>query len=289
MILTLFNSLQDGQSLELISNHSLAPLNKFFQIEMPGFFIWNDVEQGPEVWKINIRRTDSPNLTINEIIRQNLHAAQVLENKGIPYYKLGNSKLSDVSDRAKAIYEEIRKAATEIVNPLKTDYWSVSFTVDYVINNHHAYVRAVIPELEDLMEHLVAVHAATHPQLPMISEKFSEFKTELEEHIKDEEETVFPSFKKLENAVLASDINADHAFDDAINWMEEDHLLTGASLKSLRNFCNNYVAPEDSSPGFKILFEELRKFESDMHFHMHLENNVLFSKVMNLLQIAAKN
>jgi len=52
----------------------------------------------------------------------------------------------------------------------------------------------------------------------------------------------------------------------------------------MRNFCNNYIAPVESSPGFKILFEELKKFEMDMHFHMHLENNVLFTKVQSLLK-----
>jgi regulator of cell morphogenesis and NO signaling len=44
------------------------------------------------------------------------------------------------------------------------------------------------------------------------------------------------------------------------------------------------VAPEDSSPGFKILYEELKKFELDMHFHIHLENNVLFAKVQELVR-----
>lgn len=288
MILNLFHGLEDGHSIELISSHSLAPLNRLFHLEMPGFFIWTDLEQGPEVWIVNIRKTDSPNLTINEIIWQNIAAIDVLENRGIPYYKLGTSRLSDITKDAGDIYQTIRKATVALVNPLKTDYWSVGFTVDYVINNHHAYIKAAIPELEDLMEHLVAVHADTHPELPMISDTFSAFKAELEEHMKDEEEIVFPSFKALEKAVLSGNTNAGQTVNDSMNWIEEDHVLTGTSLKYLRNFCNNYLPPDDSSPGFKILFEELKKFEYDMHFHMHLENNVLFSKVMNLLQTQTK-
>jgi regulator of cell morphogenesis and NO signaling len=61
-------------------------------------------------------------------------------------------------------------------------------------------------------------------------------------------------------------------------------VLSGSNLKSLRKFCNNYKAPEESSPGFKILYEELTNFEADLHFHMHLENNVLFPKVLKLIQ-----
>jgi len=128
-------------------------------------------------------------------------------------------------------------------------------------------------------------HASTHPQLPMIRERFVEFKGELEEHMNDEEKIVFPSFKKLEESTSLQKIEKSRELDDSISWMEEDHILTGTSLKSLRNFCNNYVAPTESSPGFKILFEELKKFELDMHFHMHLENNILFVKVIHALDL----
>ena len=88
----------------------------------------------------------------------------------------------------------------------------------------------------------------------------------------------------MERRIKDGKITDIDSFDDAINWMEEDHILTGTSLKTMRNYCNNYVAPTDSSPGFIILFEELKKFEHDMHFHMHLENNVLFTKVVNALK-----
>jgi regulator of cell morphogenesis and NO signaling len=144
-------------------------------------------------------------------------------------------------------------------------------------------VREIIPELETLIDHLVTAHASTHPQLPMIKERFAEFKAELEEHMKDEENIVFPSFKKFEASKGDENSKNSNELDDSISWMEEDHILTGTTLKSLRNFCNNYVAPADSSPGFKILFEELRKFEMDLHFHMHLENNVLFVKVVDAI------
>ncbi|MCG8307428.1 MAG: DUF2249 domain-containing protein [Cytophagales bacterium] len=283
IILSLFDELKDGQQLELISDHSLAPLQKLFQKEKHGFHEWTDLESGPESWKIVIRKTESLNLTINEILKQFPFSINVLEQHAIPYFKYGSSKLSDVSENAQAVYEEIKKSQQLPVNPLRTDRWSIGFTVDYIVNNHHTYVKEMIPELEALIDHLVAAHAATHPQLPMIREKFAEFKLELTEHMNDEEDIVFPSFKDLENSIDDGNIEEWKEQDDSINWMEEDHILTGTTLKSMRNFCNNYVAPKDSSPGFKILYEELRKFEMDMHFHMHLENNVLFTKVESTL------
>ncbi len=283
-ILGLFGQLTDGQCLILISNHSLAPLNKLFQQEHQGFFEWSVLEDGPELWKTSIRKIESLNLTINDIIRQFPLAISALESHGIPYFKIGTSKLSELHADAGKIYDDIKGMHQAPVNLLRTDQWSISFTIDYIINNHHVYLLEMIPELESLIDHLAKAHSATHPQLPMIRERFSEFKAELTEHLRDEEDIVFPSFKKLEESILQGRLEEVSAFSDSINWMEEDHVLTGSSLKSLRNFCNNYVAPEHSSPGFKILFEELKKFEIDMHVHMHLENNVLFSKVVRALQ-----
>lgn len=285
VILNLFDELQDGENLELISDHSLAPLQKLFQKEKQGFFVWDELENGPEVWKISLKKTESFNLTINEILKQFPLSIDILELHGIPYFKSGNSKLSDISKDAKSIYEEIKQSQQLLVNPLRTDSWSIGFTIDYIINNHHTYVKEAIPELESLIDHLVVAHAATHPELPMIKERFAEFKTELIEHMKDEELIVFPSFKNLEESLNSKEPGRLNHFDDSISWMEEDHILTGTTLKSIRNFCNNYVAPVDSSPGFKILFEELKKFELDMHFHMHLENNVLFTKVVKAMNL----
>ena len=283
IILSLFDELKDGQKLELISDHSLAPLHKLFQKVKEGFFEWEDLNNGPESWKIAIKKTESLNLTINDILKQFPFAIDVLEQHGIPYYKFGTQKLADISGNAQSIYEEIKQSHKLPVNPLRTDQWSIGFTVDYIINNHHTYVKEMIPELESLIDHLVVAHAATHPQLPMISEKFAEFKMELNEHMKDEEDMVFPSFKDLQRAIENGDLEELKAYNNSISWMEEDHILTGTTLKSMRGFCNNYIAPKESSPGFKILFEELKKFESDMHFHMHLENNVLFTKVVEAL------
>ena len=283
IILNLFDELNDGDLLELISDHSLIPLNKLFLKEKQGFFEWTDVESGPEIWKISIRKIESLNLTINDILKQFPFSVDILENYGIAYYKFGNKKLGEISKRARSIFEEIKLTQQFLVNPLRTDCWSISFTVDYIINNHHTYVKEMIPEIENLIDHLVIAHASTHPQLPMIRERYTEFKGELIDHMNDEEDIVFPSFKKLENDLNSNQSIIKSEYDDSISWMEEDHILTGTSLKSMRSFCNNYMAPVDSSPGFKILFEELKKFEMDMHFHMHLENNVLFTKVIKAI------
>lgn len=108
MILNLFDNLPDNNQLELISDHSLAPLNRLFHIEKNGFFEWKDLESGPEIWRISLRKIKSLNLTINQILKQFPFAIDVFESHGISYYKNGTSKLSDLTANARAIFEEIK-------------------------------------------------------------------------------------------------------------------------------------------------------------------------------------
>jgi len=283
-ILNFFDELSEDQNLMLISSHSLAPLHKVFLKERNGFFCWANLESGPELWKINITKINSLNLTIGDILGKFPASKGVFEEHHIPYFSLGDCQMREVGNNAGMVFEEIRARKPKDYIPLRTDHWSITFTIDYIIQNHHLYVKETIPEIYSLIEHLSLAHASSQPQLPMIQERFLEFSRELTDHMKDEEEVVFPSFKKLEESNDSVASEEDQSLVDAISWIEEDHVLSGSNLKLLRKFCNNYKAPEESSPGFKILYEELIKFESDLHFHMHLENNVLFSKVMKLIQ-----
>ena len=284
LILNLFENLKDEEQLELISDHSLIPLKKLFEIEKQGFFEWDEQQVKPDEWRVIIIKKGAFDLTINELIKQNPLVIHLFEEEGIPYYRFGEKKLKEIVDDVRSIYRKLKQGASSLaVNPLRTDNWSVSFTIEYIISNHHTYIKKTIPEIEQLLELLISVHSATHPQLPMIRETFEQFKADLREHINDEEEMVFPLFRDFEQSVRKKSKKVISELDDSINWMREDHILTGTSLKTLRSLCNNYMAPAGSSPGFKLLFDEMRKFEMDMHFHMHLENNVLFSKVLDAI------
>ncbi|MGH9827063.1 MAG: iron-sulfur cluster repair di-iron protein, partial [Blastocatellia bacterium] len=43
-----------------------------------------------------------------------------------------------------------------------------------------------------------------------------------------------------------------------------------------------YTPPRDACMSFKALYEALREFEADLHQHVHLENNILFPRAVEL-------
>ena len=57
LIFSTFEALQPGQSLELVNDHDPMPLRAQFQMRSPGQFSWNYLEQGPQVWRVEIGKS----------------------------------------------------------------------------------------------------------------------------------------------------------------------------------------------------------------------------------------
>jgi uncharacterized protein (DUF2249 family) len=51
-----FDSLQSGQTLTLVNDHDPRPLRYQLMAERPNSFDWEYEAQGPEVWRVNIKR-----------------------------------------------------------------------------------------------------------------------------------------------------------------------------------------------------------------------------------------
>lgn len=57
LIFQTFDALAVGEGFELVNDHDPKPLYYQFFHERPGQFSWEYLEQGPSVWRVNIRRT----------------------------------------------------------------------------------------------------------------------------------------------------------------------------------------------------------------------------------------
>ena len=57
LIFSSFAALLPGQTLQLINDHDPQPLNEQFQMRSPGLFRWSYLEQGPQVWRVQISKS----------------------------------------------------------------------------------------------------------------------------------------------------------------------------------------------------------------------------------------
>jgi regulator of cell morphogenesis and NO signaling len=64
--------------------------------------------------------------------------------------------------------------------------------------------------------------------------------------------------------------------------MMTEHDTVGDMLKSMRQLSSNFTVPSDACVSYSALYEALAWLESDLHKHIHLENNLLFPRVIEM-------
>jgi regulator of cell morphogenesis and NO signaling len=72
-----------------------------------------------------------------------------------------------------------------------------------------------------------------------------------------------------------------------IHAMMKEHDAAGDLIRQIRSLTSHYMAPADACSSFRALYESLREFEADLHLHVHLENNGLFPRAVEMEASAA--
>ena len=67
-----------------------------------------------------------------------------------------------------------------------------------------------------------------------------------------------------------------------IKVMETEHEEVGGLMGKINKLSNGFNPPEDACTTYKVLYQELKEFEDDLHVHIHLENNILHPKAIEL-------
>lgn len=104
-----------------------------------------------------------------------------------------------------------------------------------------------------------------------------------------EELILFPRINEMEKLVAeGTEIRINHTYlQSPVNMMEQEHDHTGELLGEINKLTNNYNPPADACTTYKLSFVALQAFEMDLHQHVHLENNILFPKALELFGIPA--
>ena len=150
--------------------------------------------------------------------------------------------------------------------------------MDHIINVHHAFMHRELPRIGHLLERVMHAHGARHGDiLTPLAETYAALRSELEAHLTDEEERTFPMIRRL----LVGTIDVQVA--QAVKELEHEHDAAGEALARLRSLSHDYRTPADACTSYCALYDALQALERDLHQHIHLENNVLFPRMRQLL------
>ena len=153
--------------------------------------------------------------------------------------------------------------------------WPLDLLIDYIEKKHHRYINQKTPVILTYLKKVTSVHGIAHPELLEIYELFTASAQNLAAHMKKEELILFPYIKKLENS--ETPITAHFgSVENPIAMMKEEHNDEGERFSRISELSNAYQLPPDACPTYNVTFQLLKEFESDLHQHIHLENNILF-------------
>ena len=237
-----------------------------------------------------LNETVTEDLTLSEIVKNNFRTASLFEKYGLDFCCNGKRSLTDACTEKGINPENIIKEIENMSSSgskeeIRPDNWKLDFLIGYIINNHHSYVNRMLPVISVHTQKVASVHGENHPETKKIAEIFASINNEMRHHMMKEEKILFPHILKL----VALSGNRDEknipyfgTIKNPIAMMEAEHESAGGGMSEIRKLSNNFTPPTDACETYKISFKELKEFEEDLHRHVHLENNILFPKAIDL-------
>jgi len=228
--------------------------------------------------------------TVSDIALSNPGARNILEDAGIDYCCGGGISLQEACLRANVSAVEILQKLQLKSEALSSDEarWTSAPLTDltrHIRTRHHAYVRDAIPRLRAMLAKIREKHAGNHPEVGEIDKFFAKVSRDLLMHMQKEEQILFPFIDSLERASLADGQIEPPFFQTVRNpvySMMKEHDSAGKLMRRIHEASNGYQPPSSACTTFRAAYQALDEFEKDLHLHVHLENNVLFSRAVAL-------
>lgn len=155
--------------------------------------------------------------------------------------------------------------------------------IDYLHATHVYYEGVKVPELQELINRLYEITGSEHKKpVELLIGFFREYVSELNEHLRLEEQRTFPYVLALQSYIEKAEAGQAEVFPDSLYSMYEfieEHSNLEDKLLDLKNIIIKYIpSPLNSNLCNKIL-EGLFQLENDIRDHARIEDKVLVPKV----------
>lgn len=228
--------------------------------------------------------------TIGEYVAQDFRTATLFSKYKIDFCCKGNKTLEEVCQAKGLDTTQIENEINSVLNSgssTEMDFktFSPNLLIDYILETHHEYIQEKTPILLMYLDKLCKVHGERHPELFEINNLFQISANELLNHLQKEEIVLFPFIKTMTNAIKNKETIQQPGFgtvENPIAMLKHDHETEGDLFAKISELTNEYNPPSDACQTYKVTFAMLKEYEQDLHKHIHLENNILFKKAIEL-------
>jgi regulator of cell morphogenesis and NO signaling len=216
----------------------------------------------------------SPTTTLADLAVTHPAASRVFHRHGLDFCCGGRRPLAEVCEQrglaADSVIAEI--AAEEATAPglPRWDERPVAELVEHIVGYYHRRLREELPELVRLAARVEERHGEKASCPRGLRAHLEQVHEAVLEHLAKEEQVLFPMILGGRAQMAAGPIYA----------MEAEHDDHAANLRKTRLLTAGLVAPEEACTTWRALYLRLCGLEAELMDHIHLENNVLFRRVL---------
>ncbi len=201
-------------------------------------------------------------------------ASRVFHRHGLDFCCHGGRPLADAcAERGLDADRVVAEIATEEAATPELPRWderSLPELVEHIVRFYHLRLRAELPDLISLAAKVETRHAEKASCPRGLRAHLEEVHQAVLEHLAKEEQILFPMILGGRGRMAAGPIHV----------MESEHDDHAEGLRKTRQLTADLVAPEEACPTWRALYLRLGQLESELMDHIHLENNVLFRRVL---------
>jgi len=227
--------------------------------------------------------------TVREVALQLPQSTRVFETLKIDYCCGGNQPLAQACASAGIDVDNVMEMLAEVTQSTSPvlDFQNLPLTelITHILDTHHVFTKLEMDRLQLLADKVLAAHGGNHPELVHLEELLTRLCADLKPHMFKEEQVLFPYILAMTEAAAQKRAVPFAPFgtvNNPVRMMMREHDTAGEILRELRGLTSDYTVPADACISYQTLYQALENFEKDLHQHIHLENNILFPKALEL-------
>ncbi|MBI1305311.1 MAG: hypothetical protein GC181_01705 [Bacteroidetes bacterium] len=227
-------------------------------------------------------------IRVGEVVRYDYRTADIFRSFNIEYCCAGSKLLGKVCEEYGIDPDDLRielNAILELQGEGISDEmdfvnWDHNRLLNQIETVHHVYAHGAIPVIRAQLTKLVQIYGDQFPQLSEIEKDFIKASGSFKWHMRKEELVFFPLLRRWFDSPLKS--GEEISMYTPILEIIKEHETEVNLFKGIRNLCESVMETSGEYVMLKDCMQNLIDFFQDMELHLHLENNILFPKVIQM-------
>jgi regulator of cell morphogenesis and NO signaling len=225
----------------------------------------------------------TPELKVSDVILNNPYLLLLLEHFGIGM-PLQEKSIQDICKEQNLNIELFLTFANfynenNYTPSIQFSFAETQVIVNYLRNSHKYYSEEIYPNIQKTIHTLFATN--THKEVALVEKFFEEYFFEVQEHLKYENEIVFPYIVELEHKVKHK-IKIEKKNKYSVGEYKDHHEDIQEKLNDLRNLLIKYLPQENDQLLRRKLLFSLFELEYDLNIHSQIEDTILIPLVSRM-------